>query len=176
MLGALGLYIGQGMHWGFDPLANPQYGFQFYAPTKLPPGFSIKKRTINILTPDGKLYGITAELDFRTEDGVYSVTERKASVSPEDTTTALHNYDTNSVGVTCTQEQTPHKRSYRLCHWIDYGRISVYEIKFVEGSTYITTTFPAGLHQDISNNQLSDYVDSFVLSNTFGFTITEGGP
>lgn len=33
---ALGIYIGQGLHWGFDPLANPQYGFQFYMPTKLP--------------------------------------------------------------------------------------------------------------------------------------------
>lgn len=45
-----------------------------------------------------------------------------------------------------------------------------------EDGTYITTSFPASLQQDIATNQLSEYVDSFVLSNTLGFIITEGGP
>lgn len=133
-------------------------------------------RRIDIVNPDGKLYGISADLNLRTEDWVYSIGEFKASVSPADTTTALYDYDPNSTGVTCIQEQTPRKRQYRLCHWIDYGRISVYEVNFVEGSTYITTTFPANLHQDVPNSQFDEYVDSFAPANTFGFTITEGGP
>jgi len=46
-------------------------------------------------------------------------------------------YDVTSVKPTCSILTSQAQQQYRLCHWVDYGRISVYEVKFIKtGRTF----------------------------------------
>jgi hypothetical protein len=103
---------------------------------------------------------MSADLNFRTQDWVYSIQESKDTEGH--VTTALKNYNPTSIGVTCIQENTVKQISYRLCHWTDYGRISVYEIKFSQQGTFISSRMPVAKGQGVHISDLNTYVDSFV--------------
>jgi hypothetical protein len=174
------LFIVNYLYASTHPLSNPQFGFQYYKPIQLPAGFHITEKRINIESPDGQLYGITAELNLRTVDWSYEIRESRTNISitPDSSTvsTKLKNYDTSSIDPTCLQVLSPNSQSYRLCHWVDYGTISVYEVNFIKGHTYIGTEFPARLNQVIPVSSLSAYVDSFVKAKASGFSTISGGP
>lgn len=156
---------------------NVGFKLQYYQPTKLPLGIKITDKRVVINYFDGKFYGTSVDLNFRTEDWVYSIQETKTnSNNAKYISTDLENYDPNSIGVTCKQEISDLGQQYRLCHWIDYGKISVYEIKFIKNETFIETEFPSTLEQTISVAAISNYVDSFVKANVVGFKILIGGP
>ena len=166
------------LYMTINPLANPKYYFQYYSPTRLPVGFHITAKRIDVSGSDGQTYGVSVDLNFRTEDWVYGISESKANSdsSPDSSTTAttLNNYSPSSVGVTCRQVSSPKGQSYRLCHWIDYGRISVYEINFIKSGTYIGTQFPGTLQHVVPVSEISDYVDSFEKSIALEFPIVSG--
>lgn len=160
------------------PLSDPRFGFQYYKPTVLPNGFKITDKRIDIANPDGRLYGISADLNLRTEDWIYAIreskTNSKSSPDSSSTSTTLYDYDPNSVGVTCKQVVSPKGQSYRLCHWIDYGRISVYEVNFIKGSTYINTQFPGTTKNTVPILEISNYVDGFTKAKAIGFKTVSG--
>jgi len=145
------------------PLLDSQYGFQFLRPTNLPNGFKVTASRINVFSEASKIYGISAEMNLRNGDWVYEIQERK-DVGPAPKT-ALHDFDSASTQVTCKQDTTSQGRSYRLCHWIDYGAISVYEVEFVTEGVFVHTTFPAKLNAAISTGSIGSFVDSFVPAN-----------
>jgi hypothetical protein len=145
------------------PLLDSRYGFQFLKPTKLPNGFKITASRINVFSEAGKIYGISAEMNLRNVDWVYEIREGKdVGLAPK---TILHDFNSTSMQVTCEQDATPQGRSYRLCHWIDYGTISVYEVEFVRDGVFVRTTFPAKLNTEVSIASLGGFVDSFVPAN-----------
>lgn len=170
-------FAGYVLYIATHPLSNAQYGFQYYKPAELPAGFHITAKRIDISNPDGKLLGIDVELNLRTQDWVYDIMEyRVGSGDAQNTRTKLTNYSPASVGVTCRQVTSPAKQVYRLCHWIDYGRISVYQVNFIKGNTFIDTNFPGTKSSVVSVSSISTYVDSFVAANATGFPILSGGP
>lgn len=145
------------------PLADPKWGFQFYTPQQLPSGFRVAGSRISVGSSDGKIFGVSAEMNYGTTNWIYSLSEYRNDGTQE--RTSLRNFDTNSVSPTCTQRVTRANQDYRLCHWIDYGRISVYEIKFVKNGTAFNSTFPAKKGQIIPMMELDAYVDSFEKSD-----------
>ena len=170
-----------GWYWysSTHPLSNSKFGFQLYRPTQLPSGFHIREKRIDIVKPDGEFLGIQAEMNFRTVDWVYTIQESKANTgaSPDSniTTTKLNNYDPKSTGFTCGQQRSPKGQSYRLCHSVDYGKISVFETNFIKDNTYISTRFPTTTDKVVSIDQINAYVDSFVKAKAAGFKILSGG-
>ncbi len=159
----LGVWCGFKSHqkkWIYDhPLSDPKWSFQFYMPQKLPQGIHITDSRISVFEEADEIYSVSAELNFRTEDWVYSVGEYRSNGQSE--TTGLKDFDINSVTPTCAQRATKLNQSYRLCHWLDYGRISVYEIKFAKGNAAIDSRFPTKKGHVISMSELDTYVDSF---------------
>lgn len=158
------------------PLSDPKYGFQFYQPTQLPPGIHIADKEIDIVKPDGEFLGIDAVMSFRTVDAVYSVTESRADTGDKPAViTKLNNYNPKSTGWTCRQQRSPKGQSYRLCHSVDYGRISAFSVNFIKDKTFISTDFPTTTDTVIPINQINTYVDSFVKAKAVGFKISSGG-
>ena len=180
---ALGLItvilVGWWWYSSTHPLSNSKYGFQFYQPTQLPVGFHITEKRIDILKPDGEFLGINAEMNFRTVDWVYEIQETRANTSSSPTSstvsTKLTNYDPMTTGFTCEQQQSPEGQSYRLCHSIDYGKISNFGVNFIKGQTYISTNFPTSVGKIVPISQINTYVDSFVKARATGFKLLSGG-
>ncbi|MDB5176236.1 MAG: hypothetical protein JWM81_1094 [Candidatus Saccharibacteria bacterium] len=143
---------------------HPALGFSYYEPSYLPPGVAIKAK--RILIANGRA---TASLNFRTEDWVYEIIESKAgedTVGPSD-----HNYDAKSVKPTCKGVLSAHGQPYRLCHWIDYGKISVYEVAFIKGGTMIHAQIPTRLQQTVSTDEVGHFVDSFAAKRAVGLPV-----
>jgi hypothetical protein len=149
---------------------NPSLGFTYLEPSYLPPGVSIKQKRISILSGGD----VEAEQDFRTVDWVYEIMEYKAD-GPVDGNSALgtanQNYNTDSVSPTCDILSTSRGQQYRLCHWIDYGKIGVYEVKFIEDGTFIDSQIPTTLQQKISTVEISRFVDSFKPKSSIGIPV-----
>lgn len=174
---SLGLFLALGVvivrqFYSVCPLLNSTYGFQYYSPTKLPSGFKITDKRVDVIAYDGKVQGVSVELNLRTEDWVYQI--RESRHIDEATQTTLTNYDPHSVNVTCEQQTSPKGQEYRLCHWLDYGKISVFEVKFVKGNTFVDTTFPTTTDIAVPVSELTSYVDSFKKSNTLGWAVLSG--
>jgi hypothetical protein len=147
------------IHQSADPLSSAKYGFKYLEPKKLPPGVKIVGKRISVMSEAGKVYGVQAEINLRPVDWVYSIRESKSD-GPAPVASA-QNYDPNSVKPSCSQESTP-KHSYRLCHWIDYGTINVYEVKFAQGGTFIDAQIPLETKDQISVSSFNSFVDSFI--------------
>ncbi len=144
---------------------NPSIGFAYFEPSILPPTVSIKQKRISIA------HGfISVEQNFRTEDWVYSIREY-SSDRLNTIGTANQDYDPKSVKPTCTIQITPAQMHYRLCHWVDYGRIDVHEVIFIKDTTRIYSQIPSKTDQDISVDQIEKYIDSFQRKNTTGFPV-----
>jgi hypothetical protein len=163
----IGLVLAVKVHqkkWAYDhPLSDPKWGFQFYVPQKLPYGFRITDSRISVGSSDGKVFGIGAEMNFGTKNWIYSLSESR---NTEDYKHAdSQNFNPDSVNPTCMQRITKSHQEYRLCHWLDYDRISVYEIKFIKGNVNFDTNFPAKKGQIIPMSELDTYVDSFVKAD-----------
>lgn len=143
---------------------NPPVGFAYYEPAYLPAGVSIKAKRIAI----NRYAPTQVEQNFRTEDWVYSIREYKANAGIG---TAGQNYDQKSVKPTCNIETSPAMTKYRLCHWIDYGKIDVHEIKFVKSGTFINAQIPSKTSQAISIQEIGRFVDSFNKKSTAGLPV-----
>ena len=153
------------------PLSDPTAGFQFLVPTKLPAGFRITAKWINIKHgASGTLKSVAVEMNLRTEDGVYDIQESRAT--NEDTSTSLRNFDPMSVLPTCASRESSDGQQYRLCHWVDYGKISVYEVEMITQGVYIHTSFPTTRDRVLSDEELGTFVDSFAPSNPSGIPIS----
>ena len=153
---AIGLVI---VGWFVFRWFNPNVGFTYYEPAYVPPNVAIEARRINI-TPRSTM----VEQDFRTVDWVYEIQEYKAAGSIG---TAEQNYDPKSVKPTCDILTSPAKQQYRLCHWIDYGRIDVHQVIFIKNGTYVRSEIPTTVQQQITIQQINKYVDSFKRHSTF---------
>jgi hypothetical protein len=144
---------------------NPSLGFTYYAPAYLPPGVTIKQRRIT--TDPG---GTSVDQDFRTVDWVYDITEYKrdnASIG-----SANQNFSVSSREPTCSiRVISSQQLRYRVCHWVDYGRISVYEVKFIKGGTFIYSQIPTPLSQPINLSIIDHYVSSFTSKSAAGLQI-----
>lgn len=149
---------------------NPSLGFKYFEPSYLPPGISIKQKRISVLSGGY----IEAEQDFRTVDWVYEIMEYKADGPVDGNSgigTASQNYNTDSVKPTCDILSSTKGQQYRLCHWIDYGRIGVYQVNFIKDGTFINSEIPTTLQQKITISEISLYVDSFKSRWTLGIPV-----
>jgi hypothetical protein len=163
------------------PLADPHVGFRMYEPVKMPQGFRITDKRISIRHASfydsesgnpNKLVNASLEMNLRTTDWVYAINERRASdKDKESVATKLTNYDTLSNDPTCRQDASPKGQQFRLCHWVDYGKISVFEVRFIKGTTFINTTFPSTLDKPMSLDAIHNYVDSFSEKDPEGLPI-----
>jgi len=145
---------------------EPAIGFTYYEPTYLPAHVSITAKRIDIIHG-----GTTVEQNFRTEDWVYEIREQQAGYA---TTigTADQNYDSKSAKPTCVIRLSPQKTQYRLCHWIDYGRIDVHEIKFTKNNTFINAQIPTDPQQPLTLQDTDKFVDSFRQRSTIGIPVS----
>ena len=158
-LGVCTYFVARNAYRQQHPLSDPQLGFQFLRPTQLPDGFRITASRIHVSSEAGKIYGTGAEMNLRTVDWVYEIQESK--YSNESIRTGLRNFNPESISPTCTQGYSSSQQIYRLCHWVDYGTISVYEVESIQDGVFIRTTFPAALHQVIPRSAFEVYVASF---------------
>ena len=163
-------------------VSAPRLNFTYYTPTYLPPGVSIAKRTLFIQNyqSGGDPFGKTVTdksvtLSFRDVDNVYSIHERSATqyqdIISERIQTSDSNFDASSIKPTCRQMTTSKKISYRLCHWIDYDRYSVYEMNFVRDDTWISVQMNTTKDQPFKLSDLNSFIDSFQPGNTRELTV-----
>lgn len=162
----LSIFIALVLVIGFITFRNFNSGvrFTYYEPSYLPRGVSIKAERISI----NKYAPTQVEQNFRTEDWVYSIREYKAN---EAIGTAQQNYDEKSINPTCNTKTSSAMTKYRLCHWIDYGKIDVHEIKFAKGGTFINAQIPTKTNQEVSEEEIDRFVDSFEKKNTIGLPV-----
>jgi hypothetical protein len=167
------LYMNHLTRYDRNPLSDPVVGFQMLEPAKLPPGIKITDKRLNLRhSSPHKIKSTSAELNLRTEDWVYDIQESKAESSDEtETVTDLRNFNPSSIQPTCTRGKSSKGQTYRLCHWTDYGRISVYEVKNIQKGVYIDTLFPASLQKPIALEDVDAYVDSFKPADPSGLPI-----
>ena len=135
-------------------LAGGVLVLSYLKPTYLPPGISIKESRV-VATKQT----VFTELNFRTVDYVYQVNERVAA--SKTLAPVRGNYDPLSVRQTCSYFRSPHGQKYRLCHSIDYGKISVFEIAQINGDTFITSNMPTTVGHEIKITDIGKFVDSF---------------
>lgn len=145
---------------------NPDVGFKYFEPAYLPPNISIKAKRISYFANNPA----QVEQNFRTEDWVYTIREARADTVPE-IGSANQDYDSTSVKPTCNLSTTPVGMRYRLCHWIDYGRIHVHEVIFIKDGTWVYSQIPTETSQDISIDEIEKYIDSFEPKNTLWFPV-----
>ncbi len=142
---------------------NPRLGFKYYEPSYLPPNISIKAERVAIVGET-----VSVEQNFRTEDWVYSIHQYKAEGTIGG---ANQDYDPTSVSPTCSLNTSSNNTRYRVCHWIDYGRIDVQQIKLIKDTTFIDVQIPSDLDNPISLQDIDKFVDSFQQKNTRGFSV-----
>lgn len=146
-----------------NQILNPSVGFTYFQPAYLPPNVSITARRISINSVN-----TTVDQDFRTVDWVYGINEYKATDSIG---TASQNYNPASIKPTCSLLVSPGRQQYRLCHWIDYGRINVHQVVFIKDGTFVSSDIPTTLQQPISIQQIGRFVDSFKPKSTWGLPV-----
>lgn len=151
--------------YAVSKMHNPSIGFAYFEPSYLPPSVSVKEKRISIT----RGY-VAVEQNFRTEDWVYSIREDSSAASSS-VGTANQDYDPKSVKPTCNVQKTSAQMQYRLCHWVDYGRIDVHEVIFIKDNTRIYSQIPSKTDQNISVDQIEKYIDSFQQKNTLGFPV-----
>lgn len=162
LIGLMALIVGLVGIFTFN-YANPRIGFKYYEPSYLPPNTSIKAKRVDII---GGI--ISVDQNFRTENWVYSIRQYKAEGTIGD---ANQDYDPKSIKPTCSLKTSPNNMTYRLCHWIDYGRIDVQEIKFIKDTTLIFAQIPSSIDQPIKPQNIDKFVDSFQQKSPRGFPV-----
>ena len=144
--------------------------FSYLKPTYLPLGISIKGVRIIATKAD-----VFTELNFRTEDWVYGVQEYRAQ--PLALPVAKGDYNSSSVSQTCSILTSPHQQRYRLCHSVDYGKISVFEVTQIDGKVLISSRIPTVVGRQIGANDIGKFVDSFKRTpRLFAPTFRHDGP
>lgn len=155
-----------------NPLRDSKLGFQYLYPAQLPRGIHIVSQRIDAShSPGGQFASVAAEMTFRQEDWVYGIRETK--LKGENIPTQLNNYSVASTKPSCKQVAMSHQSSFRLCHWIDYGRISVFEVKLVKAGVYIEATLPTSIDKPITESELRTFVSSFEPADPSGLPILE---
>jgi hypothetical protein len=158
--------------WRDHPLSDPTIGFQLLIPRRLPSDFHISAKRIDIKHGAyGKLKSVAVEMNLRTEDWVYGIQELRAT--NENTSTSLHNFDPTSISTSCDSKSSPDGQPYCLCHWVDYGKISVYEVELIKQGVYIHTTFPTTIDHILSDYELGSFVDSFQPGDPSGIPVLD---
>lgn len=144
--------------------------FSYLKPTYLPSGISIKDTRVTATKTD-----VFTELNFRTEDWVYEIQESQTRST--ELPSAKGNYDADSTNFTCSIFVSPHLQHYRLCHSVDYGKISRYEVTQVNGSTLISSALPTTMNHVIDTKDIGKFVDSFKRTpKLFAPTFRHDGP
>lgn len=162
---ALAVLLVLGAIYALFRIHNPSVGFTYYEPSYLPAGVSVKDKRILVTAATGNT---SVGQNFRTEDWVYSIHEYQAGI--QTIGTAAQNYDSTSQKPTCSIKKSSAGMQYRLCHWIDYGRINVYQVRFIKNGTFVHSLIPAYIPQTISEPDIDTYVDSFAAKSTTGIT------
>lgn len=141
-------------------------GLTYFEPSELPEGISIARKTLFINDWSKTSHIAYIALSFRKVDNVYSIDERKVTTTTDlsSTTTVLETYSPTSRLPSCRQLTSPQKQSYRLCHWIDYGSYSVYEMRFVKDTTCIVVRMNTELSRTLEIGELDMFIDSFERS------------
>jgi len=147
---------------------EPDVGFRYYEPAYLPPGVSIKEKRISVIGDGAN--NTAVEQNFRTENWVYEIQEYRAEYT-DTIGGADQNYDPKSTQPTCNTRVSPEKMLYRLCHWIDYGRIDVHEVKFIKNGTFVNVQIPTILQQQVTIQEIDKFVDSFQQKSTIGLPV-----
>jgi hypothetical protein len=143
------------------PLSDSKVGFQYLYPTKLPSGFSIKSQRISLShSKPHQLSSLAVEMNLRTSDWVYSIQESK--YTNEDLTVKTDDYDSSSIEHTCKDTKTQNNRTYKVCHWVDYKKINVFQVEFVQGNTLVDTKFPTPLDRTLTTEDFDTFINSFV--------------
>lgn len=149
--------------------------FAYYEPSYLPPGVSITEKRISIID-DGKNRSESASLRLEKTAWTYSINQfelRDTSSIGE----SSQNYDAKSIKPTCSIFETAKGTEFRLCHWVDDweshggGEISVYEIKFIKGTTFFWGRIPSETGTIITVDDISRFIDSFERKSTDGVPI-----
>ena len=159
----------------------------YYKPTHLPAGINIVRKTLfeqkyqSGGDPFGKILTNTSiTLSYRMVDNVYSINESTFGSDDKQQILASdgQNYDPTSKKPTCKQVTTPGSKLYRLCHWVDYDKYSVYETKFFIGDEFIDSRMETDLSRTLNKSELNAFVDSFVKSDPNELTLDSytGGP
>jgi hypothetical protein len=151
--------------FGIFKLLNPNVGFTYYEPAYLPPGVTVKAKRIFTHKDYRRV-----EQNFGTDNWIYSIDEYKAG---EDATigTVSGKYDEDSEKPSCEVRKSAAGMRYRLCHWIDYGRTNVYEVKFIKDGTYVNAQIPSALNERIGKGEIDKFVDSFKEKTTIGIPV-----
>ncbi len=165
-------YIHHRTSWSDQhPLSDSKVGFRLLYPNTLPPGYAVKTKTIYIHhSRPHVLKDASIVMSFRKQDALYGIQERRAN-NEDTTTTKLDNFDPVSKEPTCTQRQTPKGQEYRLCHWIEFGKVSVFEVKLIMQGIYFQATFPASQDAPLSETELNAFIDSLHVINPSGISI-----
>lgn len=152
-----------------DPLKDAKLGFQYLYPTRLPSGIRIVSSRIAVKHAAGGGYGsVAAEMTFRDSEWVYGIQEARAN--GEDVAVKSNDYSPASVLPTCVQK-TSGEQSFRLCHWIDYRKISVFEVKFIKSGVYVVARLPSTINKPISEAELMAFVQSFNPADASGLPV-----
>lgn len=160
---SIGLFLAVAASLAIFCITNPHIDFTYFEPSYLPPNTTINAK--RIVVTHSRIF---VEQNFRTEDWVYAIDQYKAE---EPVGSAEQNFDAESIKPTCDLRITPEGVGYRVCHWIDYGRINVYEVRFIKEGTFVNAKIPTTLDQHVSMEQIDTFVDSFVHKDTFGFPV-----
>ena len=128
--------------------------FSYLKPTYLPSGITTKATRVTATTSN-----VFTEINFRTENWIYEI--RQSHTRSTELPLASGNYDATSTDFTCSIFVSPHQQQYRLCHSVDYDKISSYEVTQLNGSTLITSTIPAAKDHVINTEDIGKFVDSF---------------
>jgi hypothetical protein len=148
-------------------VAATNLGYTYYEPTYLPPNIAINDKYILNFNGDKTVW-------LRIKRAIYGIRE---SNEPTGIPSAVENYDPSSRKPTCHTGKTPAAIPYRVCHWVDFGKYNVNEVKFGKGDTWIVSWLPTNLDQSVTLDQIEKYIDSFEPRSTRSLRVeyTSGG-
>src|SRR4051812_13474266 len=79
------IYMNHLTRYDRNPLSDPTVGFQMLEPTKMPPGIKIMDKRLGLKhSAPHKIRNAWADLNFRTEDWVYSIQESRAETGDKE--------------------------------------------------------------------------------------------
>ena len=138
--------------------------FDYYEPSYLPPTVTITDKRI-IIIDDGKNRSEKAALRLEKTAWTYAINQ--VAHTTQTLGEAEQDYTPRSNEPSCSMLESPKRLEFRLCHWVDNweshggGEVSVYEVKFIKGSTYFWGRIPTSMDNIFTIDEIGDFIDSF---------------